>query len=109
MPRTDRLEPPDGGQVMTAKRQISETHIENMPVVLNLRDYFAAAALTGLLCEPRNDRLFRQYLISTADRAYEFADAMLDARAAGNTTARTATRPAPSTDAHATKEKGQVA
>ena len=43
---------------------------------MTLRDYFAAAALSGLLA---NQKLVRGYL-GSADDAYEFADAMLKRR-----------------------------
>lgn len=45
---------------------------------LSVRDYLAAAALTGLLAN--DDRGY--YCFSAAARAYEMADAMLEARRA---------------------------
>lgn len=46
---------------------------------MTMRDYFAAAALTGLLAEPRNDgwKMSGQVVARTA---YEYADDMLKAR-----------------------------
>lgn len=46
-----------------------------------LRDYFAAAALTGLLNRDWIGSKESGVLNSLAHRAYEIADAMLDARA----------------------------
>jgi hypothetical protein len=45
---------------------------------MTLRDYFAAAALRGLLCDPNREGLCQDY----ANDAYECADAMLKVREA---------------------------
>lgn len=46
---------------------------------LSLRDYFAAAALTGLCSRSSNDATFR-YTENRAHVAYQYADAMLAER-----------------------------
>ena len=51
-----------------------------LPVELNLRDYFAARALQGILANPEAWDMNDEQI---AEWAYNAADAMLDARAAG--------------------------
>jgi hypothetical protein len=59
---------------------------EDMPVKLmrvgaewdELRDRFAAAALTGIIASPVHERM--PYAFAAARCAYEYADAMLKAR-----------------------------
>ena len=46
-------------------------------LTLTLRDRFAMAALTGMLSNPNTRKIVRPELFETA---YEFADAMLEAR-----------------------------
>jgi hypothetical protein len=103
------LDPPDGGQVMTARDPINENVTRNIPVVLNLRDHFAGLAIESMYrcwsqkspTETDPDFAIDRDVDFIARDCYRLADAML--------TARTATRPAPSTDAHAETKKGQVA
>jgi hypothetical protein len=48
---------------------------------MTLRDYFAAKAMQGLLSNPSMiDRVDTECLIWIAQRSYEVADAMLEAR-----------------------------
>lgn len=64
-------QPNDGGPVFP-----NTTALPNLG--MTLRDYFAAAALTGLLSNPAEVANW----VSFADGAYECADAMLKAKEA---------------------------
>ena len=47
---------------------------------MTLRDYFAAAALQGIVSDPNNWSNSKKDMESVSHAAYEFADAMLKAR-----------------------------
>lgn len=47
---------------------------------MSLRDYFAAAALTGLLVNPKPDSMEAMGAVECASEAYALADAMLKVR-----------------------------
>jgi hypothetical protein len=51
---------------------------------MTLRDYFAAAALTGYLAGHAGDGIFIPHEKTAAVRAYEFADAMIAERGEPN-------------------------
>jgi len=50
--------------------------VVNIPAPISLRDYFAAAAMQGMLAEDAEAYIFE----SLAEASYKVADAMLEAR-----------------------------
>jgi len=66
----------DGGPAFPVTAEQSPNGICTLPG-MSLRDYFAAAALQGLLADPSNCNPYRR----NAESAYLYADAMLAARA----------------------------
>lgn len=74
--------PIDSGGTAFPRHQISETPHGPMFVMLDgmtLRDYFAAAALEGM-SPPKEYRPAGPGIAQMAQRAYLYADAMLEAR-----------------------------
>jgi len=65
----------DGGSAFPGLTYISWNGQKN-PAGMTLRDYFAAAALQGMLANSKNYDSFDGY----SDAAYEYADAMLERR-----------------------------
>lgn len=66
-----------GGPAFPGMNYISQDGKKN-PEGMTLRDYFAAAALQGLLADSEREASCKEY----ADHAYLCADAMLKAREA---------------------------
>ena len=48
----------------------------NYPTELNLRDYFAAKAMLGIISDPDTQMNYEEI----ATRAYQYADAMIEVR-----------------------------
>lgn len=70
----------DGGQAFPHKRQIrcnGEVIDSEMEPGMTLRDYFAAAALQGLMAQVKPEDHWAEY---RAKWSYEVADAMLERR-----------------------------
>ena len=67
----------DGGQAFPFRDADGEGGFMTFPG-MTLRDYFAAAAMQGMLASPDGDRHIERYAAS----AYQIADAMLAAREA---------------------------
>jgi hypothetical protein len=65
----------DGGPAFPFREQDGEGGYERFPG-MSLRDYFAAAAMQGMMACPDGDGHIEEYSIG----AYEIADAMLAAR-----------------------------
>lgn len=76
----------DGGGAFPSQPHDSEGHPHQPEDGIAKRDYFAAAALTGLCANPTNNELARglgHFPTFAAAWAYRMADACLDERAKG--------------------------
>jgi len=71
----------DGGAAFPCHTNPMPGKLENAPQGMTLRDYFAAAALQGIMIN--KELFFEQSHCATARCAYEAADAMLKARKEG--------------------------
>lgn len=65
--------------LMTGKTH-KGNHVKQQSTGMDLRDYFAAKAIEGMLSNSNNQRLERFDLPVFAKVAYEMADAMMKAR-----------------------------
>jgi hypothetical protein len=73
--RTDR--PKDGGSAFPVTPTDRSWQIADTQMGMSLRDYFAAAAMQGMLASPDGDGHVERHAVG----AYQIADAMLAARA----------------------------
>lgn len=74
----------DGGPAFPGGSVLAGNHgaYDELSDGMTLRDYFAAQALTGLMANPDITPNSHEQIQKAARRLYEFADAMLAARAA---------------------------
>jgi hypothetical protein len=76
---TQDTQPNNGGPAFPCHTNPLPGKLANAPQGMTLRDYFAAAALTGMLAQPLESEC--AYVASLCAKAsYEYADAMLAAR-----------------------------
>ena len=69
----------DGGPAFP--QPVCDVHGETMTQGMSLRDYFAGQSLVGIICFSHPDAPLTNYdPVRDARTAYEFADAMLQAR-----------------------------